>query len=79
MDPLAGSSWSAPGTVAGFAKSAPNAVLTPHSAAFTREGSLKMAMAMAQNILDFLDDRLDRNMVFNFEALNDAPALGSIA
>lgn len=27
MDPLAGSSWSAPGTVAGFAASAPNAVL----------------------------------------------------
>ncbi len=27
MDPLAGSQWSAPGTVAGFARSAPNAVL----------------------------------------------------
>ena len=27
MDPLAGSQWSAPGTVAGFAHSAPNAVL----------------------------------------------------
>ena len=27
MDPLAGSSWSTPGTVAGFAQSAPNAVL----------------------------------------------------
>jgi SAM-dependent methyltransferase len=27
MDPLAGSHWSAPGTVAGFAQSAPNAVL----------------------------------------------------
>jgi SAM-dependent methyltransferase len=27
MDPLAGSPWSAPGTVAGFAQSAPNAVL----------------------------------------------------
>lgn len=27
MDPLAGSSWSAPGTVAGFAQSAPNPVL----------------------------------------------------
>ena len=27
MDPLAGSQWSAPGTVAGFAQSAPNAVL----------------------------------------------------
>ena len=27
VDPLAGSPWSAPGTVAGFARSAPNAVL----------------------------------------------------
>ena len=27
MDPLAGSQWSTPGTVAGFARSAPNAVL----------------------------------------------------
>ena len=27
MDPLAGSQWSSPGTVAGFARSAPNAVL----------------------------------------------------
>src|SRR3970040_2294157 len=27
MDPLAGSTWSTPGTVAGFARSAPNAVL----------------------------------------------------
>jgi len=30
MDPLAGSQWSASGTVAGFAKSAPNAVLSSH-------------------------------------------------
>ena len=29
MDPLAGSQWSAPATVAGFARSAPNAVLLP--------------------------------------------------
>ena len=29
MDPLAGSQWSAPATVAGFAQSAPNAVLLP--------------------------------------------------
>lgn len=32
MDPLAGSPWSAPGTVAGFAKSAPNAVLLSFAA-----------------------------------------------
>jgi SAM-dependent methyltransferase len=32
MDPLAGSSWSAPGTVAGFARSAPNTVLMTFAA-----------------------------------------------
>ena len=32
MDPLAGSPWSAPGTVAGFAKSAPNPVLMSFAA-----------------------------------------------
>ena len=31
MDPLAGSQWSAPGTVAGFAQSAPNAVLMTYA------------------------------------------------
>ncbi len=31
MDPLAGSQWSAPGTVAGFAKSAPNPVLLKYA------------------------------------------------
>lgn len=36
MDPLAGSPWSAPGTVAGFARSAPNAVLMSFA-----EGELK--------------------------------------
>jgi SAM-dependent methyltransferase len=33
MDPLAGSQWSDPGTVAGFAKSAPNAVLMTYAEA----------------------------------------------
>jgi SAM-dependent methyltransferase len=31
VDPLAGSAWSAPGTVAGFAKSAPNPVLVAYA------------------------------------------------
>ena len=31
MDPLAGSAWSAPGTVAGFTQSAPNAVLVRYA------------------------------------------------
>ncbi|MCC7415623.1 MAG: class I SAM-dependent methyltransferase [Acidobacteria bacterium] len=36
MDPLAGSQWSAAGTVAGFARSAPNAVLMDFAAAELR-------------------------------------------
>ena len=35
-----------------------NVVLTPHSAATTREGARAMAVAMAQNILDGIDGRL---------------------
>jgi SAM-dependent methyltransferase len=35
-DPLAGSSWSAPGTVAGFARSAPNQVLVRFAEAYRR-------------------------------------------
>ena len=38
MDPLAGSQWSAPGTVAGFAKSAPNAVLLSFAAEELKRG-----------------------------------------
>src|SRR5689334_14577236 len=38
MDPLAGSQWSAPGTVAGFATSAPNAVLLSFAASELERG-----------------------------------------
>jgi SAM-dependent methyltransferase len=45
MDPLAGSQWSAPGTVAGFAQSAPNAVLM----AFAKE---ELRRAGSSRVLD---------------------------
>jgi SAM-dependent methyltransferase len=38
-DPLAGSSWSAPGTVAGFARSAPNQVLMRYAQAHSQRAS----------------------------------------
>ena len=38
-------------------------VLTPHSAATTREGARAMAVAMAQNILDGIDGRLDPSCI----------------
>ncbi len=41
MDPLAGSTWSAPGTVAGFAGSAPNATLMRFSAARLRQPGMR--------------------------------------
>ena len=40
-----------------------NVVLTPHSAATTREGARAMAVAMAQNILDGIDGRLDSSCI----------------
>ena len=38
-------------------------VLTPHSAATTREGARAMAVAMARNILDGIDGRLDPSCI----------------
>jgi SAM-dependent methyltransferase len=43
-DPLAGSTWSAPGTVAGFLRSAPNAVLITFAERELRRGSLTCAL-----------------------------------
>ncbi len=40
-----------------------NVVLTPHSAATTREGARAMAVAMAQNILDGIDGRPDPSCI----------------
>ncbi len=40
-----------------------NVVLTPHSAATTREGARAMAVAMARNILDGIDGRLDPSCI----------------
>ena len=37
----------------------PRAVLSPHSAALTRECAVRMSQAAAQNILDFFEGRLD--------------------
>jgi D-3-phosphoglycerate dehydrogenase len=47
---------------------AANSVLTPHSAAFTAECAARMAIASAQNVIDFFDGRLDPGVVINPEA-----------
>jgi D-3-phosphoglycerate dehydrogenase len=44
-------------------------ILSPHSAATTQEGIVRMAVATAQNICDFFDGKLDPANVFNPEAL----------
>lgn len=44
MDPLAGSSWSAPSTVAGFSQSPPNDTLVAFAAGERREGASNIAL-----------------------------------
>jgi len=45
-------------------------ILTPHSAATTAEGVVRMAVAVAQNILDCFDGKLVRSNVFNPSVLD---------
>ena len=44
-------------------------ILTPHSAATTAEGVVRMATTVAQNVLDYFDGRLPAAHIFNPEAL----------
>lgn len=47
-------------------------ILTPHSAATTSEGVVRMATTVAQNVLDYFDGRLPAAHIFNPEALSRA-------
>jgi D-3-phosphoglycerate dehydrogenase len=49
-------------------------LLTPHSAATTAEGVVRMATTVAQNVLDHFDGRLPASHIFNPEALARARA-----
>ena len=49
-------------------------ILTPHSASLTRECARRMAVASAQNIVDFFQGKLDASLVVNAEAIG-FPAL----
>jgi D-3-phosphoglycerate dehydrogenase len=44
-------------------------ILTPHSAAATAEGMVRMARTVAQNVLEYFDGRLPVSHVFNQEVL----------
>ncbi|MEL6998860.1 MAG: hydroxyacid dehydrogenase [Pseudomonadota bacterium] len=48
---------------------APNTLMTPHSASMTPQGMRAMATIMIQNILDHFDGRLSPTMVFNRKEL----------
>lgn len=48
----------------------PHVIATPHTGAMTHESTRAMAMQSAQNILDALDARLDRDVIFNRNALS---------
>lgn len=47
----------------------PFVTLTPHNAGLTEECAARMAVAAAQNILDFFAGKLDRNLVVNSGAI----------
>lgn len=47
----------------------PNVVLSPHIAGLTQECAMRMAQVTIRNILDLLDDRLDRDLIVNGEVL----------
>lgn len=48
-----------------------NVVLSPHSAAFTRECADRMAIASAENVIAFFRGNVDRRLVINPETLSD--------
>ena len=50
-----------------------NAVLSPHSAAFTRECVDRMAVASAENVIAYFAGNLDRSLVINPETLGGQP------
>lgn len=49
----------------------PNVVLSPHSAALTKEGSMRLGVVSAQNVLAGLDGTMDPALIFNRAALTD--------
>ncbi len=47
----------------------PNVILTPHSAALSKEAAIRMAISTARNVLAGIDGKLDPSMVVNREVL----------
>lgn len=52
-----------------------NVLLSPHNAALSVEGSIRMATQAAQNVLDALDGKLRPEMIFNRRGLEQAGQL----
>jgi D-3-phosphoglycerate dehydrogenase / 2-oxoglutarate reductase len=47
----------------------PHFTLSPHMAGLTQECAKRMAIAAAQNVLDFFEGKLDQKLVVNAEAI----------
>ena len=58
-----------PLTIANRLTASDHAILTPHSASMTVECAERMAIAAAQNIVDFFAGRLDRTLVVNADKI----------
>jgi len=46
-----------------------NIVFTPHMGGTSQEASLRMGMVCVQNVLDAIDDKLNPDLVINWDAL----------
>lgn len=49
------------------------AVLTPHIAGLTLECAERMAVKSVQNVFDFFDNKIERELVVNYDAIPDLP------
>lgn len=62
-----------PLTIANRLTASGQAILTPHSASMTMECAERMAIAAAQNIVDFIDGQLDPALVVNAAEIGFGP------
>ena len=42
-------------------------LLSPHSATFTEECTIRMGIQTVQNIIDFFDNKLQKKMLVNYD------------
>ena len=42
-------------------------LLSPHSATFTQECTIRMGIQTVQNLIDFFENKLQKNMIVNYD------------